>query len=227
MNIIEPTPSQAAVVLKKFLAAAANVDIKLSVAQEALARTRGYASFQTYVASVPQRSAPAAGALKSAAGNQLWVVSGRNCGDDDDTVEVLWANDESDACLQFKLRICDYSDLPEMYAFEDDLDRPIYVVSSSLLGRVTDGHLVLEENFMPAVEETPPVVPCMHDVSTMSLEDVESELRDEHNEHSDDWDEFTKRGSSFTKMVKAMAKQPGYRLHAYAKRFLELSSTAT
>jgi hypothetical protein len=55
MKVITPTPSQAAVVLKKFLQQN-GLDVQLSVAQEASARMRGYADWQAFVSDVEPRT---------------------------------------------------------------------------------------------------------------------------------------------------------------------------
>jgi hypothetical protein len=55
MKVITPTPSQAAVVLKKFLQQN-GVELSLSVTQEASARMRGYADWQALVSDVEPRT---------------------------------------------------------------------------------------------------------------------------------------------------------------------------
>jgi hypothetical protein len=55
MKVITPTPSQAAVVLKKFLQHN-GVELPLSVTQEASARMRGYADWQALVSDVEPRT---------------------------------------------------------------------------------------------------------------------------------------------------------------------------
>ncbi len=56
MKAIQPTPSQAAVVLKKYMLEL-GVDLKLGQTQEAIARIYGYADWNTLAADMPTRAA--------------------------------------------------------------------------------------------------------------------------------------------------------------------------
>lgn len=219
MDIIEPTPSQAAVVLKKFLFADAGINLRLSTAQEAIARTRGYASFQAFVADVPHRGADSQPALTSATGDRLYILSGRKRHDDEDTTYVIWADAEQDAWEQFKLRLCDERGLPEKLAFEEESDY-IYITETTYVGRIVDGQFVLE-NWCQPPKEAPQsrLLPA----DGMSLEDLEHELREEYQRYSE-WDYPDEPEETFEELVKRFADQPKYRLHAMAKRFLELTA---
>lgn len=55
MKVITPTPSQAAVVLRKFLQQN-GTELQLSVTQEAVARMRGYADWQALVTDINPRT---------------------------------------------------------------------------------------------------------------------------------------------------------------------------
>ena len=152
MKSIQPTPSQAAIVLKKFLAQL-GYELKLHTTQEAVARTRGYESFQAFVAAVhhrgtkPEKTKP----LTSAAGNELWALSGRLTGDDDDTMELIWAKDLADATHKFNLAICNYSDLDASVADQVDIeeDETIYLVSSTRVGTLVQGQFHLNPAYLP------------------------------------------------------------------------------
>jgi len=154
----------------------------------------------------------------------LWIVSGRRYGDDDDTVKVLWAADEEEAVHRFKRHICAQSDLPEMYAIEDDLERPIFVCGTILLGRLAGGRFTLESIFLERRDE--PELPSQEepiDPSEMDLHELEATLRDEYERHEDHYHTWWHDGDSFDKMVRMFAKDERYRLHGVAARFLELS----
>jgi hypothetical protein len=78
MKVITPTPSQAAVVLRKFLQQG-GVEIPLSLAQEASARMRGYADWQALVSDVEPRTGQHKGASLGAnvdLQNVTWTVEG-------------------------------------------------------------------------------------------------------------------------------------------------------
>lgn len=63
MKVTEPTPSQAAVVLKNYFHSK-GIDIKLGMAQEAIALTKGYASWNALSSQVPARGETRKTALK-------------------------------------------------------------------------------------------------------------------------------------------------------------------
>ena len=76
MQVITPTPSQAAFVLKKYLQEQ-GVEMKLGQMQEAVARMQGYASWNALTADVaPRGNTPADGALKRTAPGQYTVQEG-------------------------------------------------------------------------------------------------------------------------------------------------------
>jgi hypothetical protein len=145
MSVIQPTPSQAAVILKKFLAEK-NLDIKLSDAQEALARMSGYASFSVLTSAIPLRghtttqrgsSLPSTEDVEVA---MLFSIGGRYHGDDDDTVMHVWTTEgELTAIDVFKAEILSYG--------ERDDESLVYITSTDLLGRRINGTFVFEPTF--------------------------------------------------------------------------------
>ena len=64
MQVIEPTPSQAAVVLQNYLKQR-GLALKLSAAQEAIARTKGYSSWNALASAIPVRGEKSARSRKN------------------------------------------------------------------------------------------------------------------------------------------------------------------
>ncbi|MDO8414732.1 MAG: hypothetical protein Q7S87_00825 [Agitococcus sp.] len=151
MSVIQPTPSQAAVILKKFLAEK-NLDIKLSDAQEALARMSGYTSFNVFTSAIPLRgpaletAMPSASPLAAVEGLMLFAVSGRYHGDDDDTMEHFWASEETPSATdQFKA---------EMISYGTGLNEDnVYITASDCLGKMVNGVFVFEPAYSPKKRE--------------------------------------------------------------------------
>lgn len=191
MNVIEPTPSQAAVALKKFLASK-GVNVQLGLAQEAYAVTRGYASWNVLAKDVPVRGGkrpahvvPAAGtSYPDSEGLQLWAITCRISGDDDDTLYLQWGADAGAATEAAKVSLwLDGGNEEETMGGEGQSD--IYVISSELIGIIEGGAFKLESNLAPtgrdvqetsaepATESTSSRLPLEHfiDEGTMLLKD--------------------------------------------------------
>lgn len=165
MAVIEPTPSQAAVVLKKFLKSI-GVELKLSQAQTAIARTRGYADFQAFVSDVPHRGVASGphpkndkpDLIEGGSGTlELWAITGRLYGDDDDTLELIWAKDEGTATEYFEARIRDQNDLPqedeEGYdESQEDENNQIYVISATRVGAGNAASFVVDAQCQPPAQ---------------------------------------------------------------------------
>ena len=66
---------------------------------------------------------------------KLFAISGRRHGDDDDSTQFIWANDEPAATLAFQS-----SFMREDEAYTEDL---VYVVSTQEVGAIVNGHFVL------------------------------------------------------------------------------------
>ena len=151
MNIIKPTPSQAAVALKKFFARH-NIDIKLSLAQEAIAVTSGYPNWNVLAADVPTRevkAVPSEGSEQlGEEGLQMWALSGRVDGADDDSLYMCWAHDEDEAKLLAKMWLYDVTDPTGLPTEEEDI--PIYINCSTLVGTIEGGKFCLSESLKPA-----------------------------------------------------------------------------
>jgi len=149
MNIIKPTPSQAAVALKKFFASQ-GVSIKLSMAQEAIAVTNGYPNWNVLAADVPTREVktiPASGSEQLGEdGLQLWALSGRVYGADDDSLYLCWAQDADEATLFAKMWLYDVTDPSELPAEDDE---PIYINCSEHVGTIEGGKFCLKSSLKP------------------------------------------------------------------------------
>lgn len=162
MDIIKPTPSQSAVVLKKYLESQ-GLSIALNQAQEAMARMNGFASFQALASAVPLREKDIpSGDLEKWNGYELYCVCGRFHGDDDDSPEHIWTKEGVlDAVDQFKEEILDfrgYNDstdddtTDEEADAEEDENSPlnqIYVTSTRYIGKVEKGQFVFESEVLP------------------------------------------------------------------------------
>lgn len=149
MNSILPLPTRASVLLSEYLLSK-GTSISLSTAQEAVARTRGHKSFQAFQADVKSRKAnEPAGPLAHLEGLELWGVSGRCWGDDDDSVDQIWAKDFEEAKAAF---IRDTLDLTEE-AMQEDLkaeDTPYFINTEQLLGKVVNGQFLLNPQLIPS-----------------------------------------------------------------------------
>jgi len=159
MKVVEPTPAQAALVLKKFFASN-GMDIKASLAQEAIARTRGYDSFNTLASQVPSRVKQSHRAQISQfvapysnfEGMQLWVITGRMSGDDDDSCYQKWATSQGDAETQVKAALWeeDGNDLVDWKEEHQD----IYIITSTRIGAIQAGNFVLAGDCQPPTAVT-------------------------------------------------------------------------
>lgn len=163
MNVIEPTPSQAAVALKKFLASK-GVNVQLGLAQEAYAATRGYASWNVLATDVPVRGekkparvVPAAGTSYPAAeGLQLWAITCRISGDDDDSLYMQWGVDGGAATEAAKVSLwLDSGNEEETLGDADQSE--IYVITTERIGIIEGGVFKLESNLEPTGGDEPDV----------------------------------------------------------------------
>ena len=152
MHVIKPNPSQAAVVLKKYLATI-GVEVPLCKAQEAIARSEGYESFQAFVSNVPMRM-PASTLTENlhvtefpseCEGFKLWSVVGRLHNDDDDGEELIWALPSDSPGFLFQERIWSYQGKIEPRD-EDIESHQIYIQSETCLGQVIGGNFVLNND---------------------------------------------------------------------------------
>lgn len=81
---------------------------------------------------------------------QFWAISGRMCGDDDDTLELIWAKSLAEACSFFKSRIRDQHGIAE-----DDDDgkkedqQEIYTICQELIGARVNGVFTLAKACLP------------------------------------------------------------------------------
>lgn len=158
-KVIEPTPSQAAIVLKNFFAEK-GIEVPLNIVQQGLARSRGYSSFNAFVKAVPHRGttppAPETPAADFSAfeGYEYWSITGRVPFDDDDTAELIWAAPGQDASDIFKERLVPssaFDDEDEDTDEDDDQsDEPeVYIITETLIGKVIGGKFVFEASEMP------------------------------------------------------------------------------
>ena len=146
-----PNPSQAAVLVKQFLGRN-SVDIKLGMAQETVAIVKGYQSWNALAASEDprgRRTKPlrTAKAIKSAAApvHELWMVCGRVEGDDDDTMESCWAENEAIASEVFK---------QSLRSFRDTKGCELYITGATRIGRMAGAAFLLDEEHRPDFIET-------------------------------------------------------------------------
>jgi hypothetical protein len=162
MSILLPPLSNAAHILKTFLSTKA-IEVPLNVAQEAVARTRGHSSFQAAVA-LAQTAAPAlravatetapgepqpASPLACVEGCGLWCVTGRESGDDDDSVWTGWAASEGEAHNRFLLNALDFSQDDIDQALDRENDPAYFIINTDQLGVVTNGQFVLSASLLP------------------------------------------------------------------------------
>jgi len=159
MEIIKPTPSQAAVALKKFFARQ-NIDIKLSLAQEAIAVTNGYPSWNVLCADIPTRAVkavPEAGAqMLGPEGFELWAVTCRVQGDDDDSLYLEWGATQGDAVAAANRGLMDDSGIEEMPSgdLEDEGSTTIFNINSELVGVIRQGKFCLEARMLPPAAQS-------------------------------------------------------------------------
>jgi hypothetical protein len=148
MSIIEPTPSQAAVVLKKFMASN-GFTIGLGLAQEAIAAVKGYVSWNVLTANEPPRGSATAKkpctsetAWAQYEGWEFWSVSGRVSGDDDDSVYQLWVAPGEYPTKLFTAQLREDSNCG------DDVE--IYCITDTCIGVVKTGAFQLSKSQLPA-----------------------------------------------------------------------------
>lgn len=131
MNFNLPLPQRAAVLAAQALRES-GFEIPLSVIQEAIARSRGHKSFQTCLAAVE-----AAAATNSKEGLELWAITGREYGDDDDSMSHVWAkngDEATDAFIRETLGLTPSGDE------EPSQGHPAYyIVDSDCLGTMRNG----------------------------------------------------------------------------------------
>lgn len=155
MQVITPTPSQAAVAMKKFFARQ-GIEVKLSQAQEAIAVSQGYASWNALAAAVPVRGkpvaqAPAAGErIDAPDGLQLWAITGRVSGDDDDSLYLCWGLSQAAATEVARAQLQDDGGLPDD---EDEDADQLYIICSQQVGHIEEGRFVLAPDMLPSVQE--------------------------------------------------------------------------
>lgn len=100
---------------------------------KAVAASLGETDWQVLLAKARSEASP----LAALEGRQLWVISGRTYGDDDDSVGIIWANCAEEAKESFLRNTLDLSE--EDLAEHKD-DDPMYVwCSDELLGEVKNG----------------------------------------------------------------------------------------
>ncbi len=105
-------------------------------------------------------SAPAMAERMNMDNLQLWTVSGRVSGDDDDTVHHIWALNQGDAEAKFDAQLRDENDLPT----EDNDEDQIYIISSTPVGTMINGVFVLEPDlqvsyaYVSEVDDTTPLI---------------------------------------------------------------------
>lgn len=80
-------------------------------------------------------------------GLQLWAVTGRKVGDDDDTLGIHWAANEDDASDAFKQSSLDMSE-SDIGASRDD-DPTYYIIDRQKIGQVTNGTFILDPASVP------------------------------------------------------------------------------
>lgn len=158
MNSILPTPTRASVLLQDYLLDKGTA-ISLSTAQEAVARTRGHKSFQTLQAEAkaqkptapqkPEGTAVDSGPLAHLEGLELWSISGREYGDDDDSVDQIWAKDLEEAKQTFIRTVLDLSEEDIADALKHS-EAAYFFVTDQLLGKVVNGNFVLNAQIVPA-----------------------------------------------------------------------------
>lgn len=94
------------------------------------------------------RQATSAQDLSAFEGLELWLMSGREYGDDDDTAVVLWATDEEEAKKKFLAEALDLSEEDLKHDRDDD---PLYFMCTmDKLGVVKNGSLELLSMYLPS-----------------------------------------------------------------------------
>lgn len=186
MKIIKPTPSQAAVALKKFFARK-NIDIKLSLAQEAIAVSSGYPSWNELAADMPVRAeksassmpvVPEQGAdLVEAEGMQLWAINCRYIGGDyDDSLYLKWGKGGKEALEAARISL--RTDATDGASSDvDPLTDPLaYIVAYEHVGSVVNGKFVLRANLVPTQASATKVTPVAPTVIPAAKETALADL---------------------------------------------------
>lgn len=95
--------------------------------------------------------------LSDADGRQLWIVSGRLWGADDDTVADVWGDGSEAAVQAFKMQILD-ADEDQLDSVPEDGPGSVIVVNSFRVGQVMGGRFVLDSlpPMSQAVQEQAP-----------------------------------------------------------------------
>jgi hypothetical protein len=164
VNVIHPTPSQAAVVLKNYFRRK-NIDLDLGTAQEAIALTKGYASWNALASNEDPRgrtgkskqSTPKEAPLAPTQ-DELFAVSGRIHGDDDDTLLLIWAPDEDAARQRFKGQLRSDRGRDDQMDEDNDSDdhSRVYVVEVKQVGSLRiDGFRLAKGNLPPTLVVAP------------------------------------------------------------------------
>lgn len=96
------------------------------------------------VAPVDPSPARVAQDLSAAEGLQLWIITGRAWGSDDDTAVDVWGADQDDATREFKTQILDLSD-DEVGQIPQDGPGSVVLVNSFRIGQVKDGSFVFDK----------------------------------------------------------------------------------
>lgn len=76
---------------------------------------------------------------------QLWTISGRVAGDDDDTVHHIWALDQDDAVAAFEDQLREDSGM----AKNDHTE--IFIISETLIGVMENGQFRLNGDMRPGM----------------------------------------------------------------------------
>ncbi|VTU42490.1 MULTISPECIES: hypothetical protein [unclassified Variovorax] len=156
MNVTQPTPSQAAVVLKNFFRRK-SIPVDLGTAQEAVALTRGYASWNVLAANEAPRGgkqrpgAAASKPLASATGDELWVVCGRLGGDTFDEQRSIWAPSGQIAAQRFQRALLEDDGRIDEGETYDQYDEyySVLVNSKTLVGKLAGGRFELDADTLP------------------------------------------------------------------------------
>lgn len=91
-------------------------------------------------------------------GLQLWCISGRCFGDDDDSVGLHWGTNQEDASDLFRRQTLDLSSEQLEQPQDDSVDLPYVMVCAELVGEVANGVFTLDPQNMPlgmTAQDTP------------------------------------------------------------------------
>jgi len=136
-----PLPQRAATLAAQVFREAGH-ELPLNVVQEAIARSRGHKSFQECLAA----AVPAKGVHPNE-GLELWCITGREFGDDDDTTALLWAPSQdkaTDCFIEETLQLT----LDEAGAGPEGNPR-YFIVDTNCIGAVRNGVFELSAWFRP------------------------------------------------------------------------------